>query len=287
MSLEQAYVLLLNNQHDDMSLEKYFIYSNLSKAGYIVQPHRRHINVNRGGNNNSNQRGWSKDITLADKCVWRCFYEDLKQPRKQPTSSQDISQEVDELYAKVKQNMKNIEDAIKSQRSLRLNDNGSSDESDNWQIAIDKVKTRRECSRKRKLESIPVPSTSKKISKSDLQPTDRFLDVLTYEQDVCSFRKIFDEIQVIQLDRSCDNVEGSNASDLEFDFDLYAAQPGFKQSDPGPPNFRILIFKSNKPPPTRKLIVKAFLKPTIPAPVLVFYVNELMRVSAFLYRISL
>lgn len=284
VSLEQAYALLLNNQHDDKSHEKYFIYSNLSKAGYIVQPHRRHIQVNRGYSN-SIPLNWSKVITPADKCVWRCLFEDLKQP----TSSKDISQETDELYLKVKQNMKNLEDAIKSQHTLGVIDIGLNDEPDNWQSAIDKVKARKDSSRKRKIEPNPPPppSTSKRISNLEYK-TDRFLDVLTYERDVCNFRKIFEEIQVIELDRThCDNTENSISSDLEFDFDLYLAQSGFKQSDPGAPNFRILIFKSNQQPPTRELIVKAFLRPTVPAPVLVFYINELMRVSAFLYRISL
>lgn len=272
MSLEQAYALLLTNQLDEKSHERYFIYSNLSKAGYIVQPHRQHIQVIQ-----KKSIGWAKNITPADKCVWRCLFEDLKQP----TSSQDVSQDDNELYLKVKQNMKNIADSIKGQRTVI--DSELNDEADNWQSAIVNVKSRKESSRKRKME----PSTSKKLSKLECT-TDKFLDVLTYEQDVCNFRKIFDEIQVIQLDRTyCHHSVDSIQSDLEFDFDLYLARNSFKQSDPGPPNFRILIFKSNKKPPTRELIVNAFLKPTVPAPVLVFYINELMRVSAFLYHISL
>lgn len=278
VSLEQAYALLLNNQqHDARANEKYFIYSNLSKAGYIVQPHRQHIQANQ---ENLIEFSPTKNIAPADKCVWRCLLEDLKQPT---SSGNDISQVDHELYLKVKQNMKNIEEAIKNQRSHDVNDNGEEEEADNWQNAIVKVKARRKSSRKRKSEA----STSKRLSELECT-TNRFLDVLTYEQDVCNFQKIFDDIQVIQLDRThCDNTDGSSDSDLEFDFDLYSARSNFKQCDPGPPNFRILIFKSHQQPPIRESIVKAFLKPTVPAPVLVFYINDLMRVSAFIYRISL
>lgn len=282
VSLEQAYALLLNNQHDDKSLEKYFIYSNLSKAGYNVQPHRKHLEPNQGICN-AIQLCWSREVSPADKCVWRCLFEDLKQS----TSSKDISQGDNELYLKVKQNMKNIEEAIKSQRPLEVNDSGLNDRPDSWQSAIVKVKARKESSRKRKTDSNSLPSTSKKLSKLE-STTGRFLDVLTYEQDVCNFRRIFEEIQVIQLEPpNFDNIEDSTTSELEFDFDLYLARPSFKQSDPGPPNFRILIFKSKNEPPKRELIVKTFLKPVVRVPVLVFYINELMRVSAFLYRISL
>lgn len=282
MSLEQAYALLLNNKDDSKSHEKYFIYSNLSKAGYNVQPHRKNIQLDEV-NIKSTQLNYTKDISMADKCVWRCLFENLNQP----TSSKDNNQGTDELYFQTKENMKIIENAIRNQSAVNVMDEGLTYVRGDWQIAIDKVKSRKDCSRKRKMEMYPLPSTSKKISKSHYT-TDRFLDVLTYEVDVCNFRAIFDEIQVIQLDQiHCDNVKVSSISDIEFDFDLYLSQPGFKQSDPGPPNFRILIYKSNEPPPTRETIVKAFLKPVVPAPVLVFYVNELMRVSAFLYRISL
>lgn len=282
MSLEQAYALLLNNKHDRSTHEKYFIYSNLSKAGYNVQLHRKHIQLDQG-NINSTQLNYTKDISMADKCVWRCLFEDLKQP----TSSKDNNQEADELYLKTKENMKNIENAIRNQRAVNVMDEGLIDVRGNWQIAIDKAKSRKDYSRKRKMEMYPLPSTSKKIPQSHYT-TDKFLDVLTYEEDVCNFQKIFDQIQVIQLEQiTCDDGEDSTISDVEFDFDLYLAQPSFKQSDPGPPNFRILIIKSNEQSPTRETIVKAYLKPAVRAPILVFYVNELMRVSAFLHRISL
>lgn len=281
VSLEQAYALLLNNRDDDKAHEKYFIFSNLSKAGYNVQPHRRYIQVSAGS---STQSWWSRDIATGDKCVWRCLLENLNQP----CSSNDVGQEADdEMYLKIQQNMKTIEESIKSQCSQSLGDL-SDDSADSWQSAIATVKGRRkESSRKRKIE----PSTSKKM-KSLERTTNHFLDVLTHEQDVCNFRKIFAEIQVIQLDRTqYDNTEEatieSDHIDVEFDFDLYLTRPNFKQSDPGVPNFRILIFKSNENAPTRELIVKAFRKPAVRAPVLVFYINELMRVSAFLYRISL
>ncbi|XP_037045176.1 uncharacterized protein LOC119080737 [Bradysia coprophila] len=275
VSLEQAYVLLLNNQHDDKSHEKYIIFSNLTKAGYIVQPHRGHIQESVGSS------CWSREITPADKCVWRCLLQNVEQP----SSREDMDQEYDDqLYLKIQQNMKTIEEAIKCQQSHSFVDLSSNNEADSWQNAITTVKGRNASKRKRKLQA----TTSKK--KTNLgHTTNHFLDVLTHERDVCNFRNIFDEIQVIQLDQThCDNnVDTTIESDVEFDFDLYLARPNFKQSDPGVPNFRILIFKSNEKPPTRNLIVKAFLKPTVRAPVLVFYINELMRVSAFLYRISL
>lgn len=241
-----------------------------------MQPHRQHVQASQG---NSIRLNWTKDITRADQCVWRCLFEDLNQP----TSSRDISHEDDDdLYGKVKQKMINCAEAIKSQHTTeaidhRLNNDGA----DNWQSAIVKAKARKESSRKRKMEP------SKKSSKVECT-TDRFLDVLTYEQDVCNFKKIFEEIQIIQLDRThCDNCTDSTNLDFKFDFDLYSPRHSFKQSDPGPPDFRILILKSDREPPTRELIVKAFLKPVVPTSVLVFYINELMRVSAFLYRISL
>lgn len=215
---------------------------------------------------------------MADKCVWQCLLEELKQP----TSSKDKNHE---LYLKTKENMKTIGDAIKSQSTVKVVEKGLNDESDSWQNVIVKVKT----SRKRKLESDSFPSTSRKMRHSEYTTaaTDRFLDVLTYEQDVCNFRTIFEEIQVIQLDQTlCNNIDESTC-DIEFDFDLYKPQSAFKQTDPGAPNFRILIFKSNEEPPTRESIVKAFLKPAVRAPVLVFFMNEFMRASAFLYRISL
>lgn len=280
VSLEQAYALLLNNQHDYMSHEKYFIYSSLSRAGYNVQPHRRHIQMSDGSSSQNSSFG---DITPADKCVWRWLFQSLKQP-----ILNEVIAEVndDQLYLKVEDNMKNIQEAIKSQHSHSLVDPSSNEEENTWQNAVASVKGRKKSTKKRKFQ----PTTSKKVTLG--RSTNDFLDVLTHEKDVCSFQKIFDEIQVIQLDRThCDNDSDekttTESSDVEFHFDLYLTRPNFKQSDPGVPNFRILIFKLSEKPPTRDFIVQALLKPTVRTPVLVFYVNEVMRVSAFLYRISL
>lgn len=276
MSLEQAYTLMLNNKNDRKTHEKYFIYSNLSKAGYIVQPHHDHI-----PNLDIPQFSNTKEISMADKCVWQCLYEKLKQT----TSSDDNNHQADELYAKIKQNMTLIGEAIRNQSisTVMKVDEGIDDELGNWKNVAVKT-TAKDCSRKRKIDWNAIPSTSKNIQRSEFT-TDRFLDVLTHEQDVVNFKTIFRDIQVIELESlSCENVDDIC---LEFDFDLYLPQSGFKQTNPGPPNYRILIFKSNEPPATRELICKSFLKPASPAPVLVFYVNEFMRINAFLYRISL
>lgn len=237
------------------------------KAGYILELFNKE-------NDKKQPIEYSKEIQLtpSDATAWQC----LKVLLNPDTSSVD---ENDELYQKTKQSMKELADKIKTPSVHFENEPSTSNTNDDWLLS-------NKIDMKRKLKDKCDTSKCKKF-KLDLNSefkAEPYLDILLDDPNVHKFSKIFSKIQTIQL-TEVDFSESSTQTNLNFQFDLYVANSNFKKSDPGQPNYRVIVLEDAVP--TRQSIVQLYLTQSFRAPILVIFVNDVKSMQAFLYKFTI
>lgn len=234
--------------------------------------------------------------TVTEECIWRCLFENLcTQPVQLPPNSNDS---LEEILVETKQSMLEIANVIKGQlcgdvdteniQPEALSDGYNSQEVDEiWQGKI---------TGKRKLsDAIEMSITNKKYKLTPKEPVHSnslsqpdadkfFLDVLL--PDITEeFQSIFKKMQVVQL-LPIDLRTTEDVEDLEFHFDLYAANTNYRKSEPGHPIYRICVVEAGQTLPSTLAIGRCYLRQSLRVPIMVIFMNDTMAMHSFIYKLS-
>lgn len=254
MSLEQAYCLLLGINH--LSAEAYFVYSNLTRAGYVVELH----DPSRSFDRLTDFKDAKEDTT--QKCVWTCLEQLLTRSDK-PLQSSD----------------------------MQLRETAAS-----MQTIADQIRNPSQQLRTEPLESNPIstwnarPSRKRPRSKSPPREhrAEPFMDILFEEpnEHLRLFRDTFAQLQVIQLSPLDLADSSDDLNQAEITFDLFAGNAEYRKSSPGPPSFRVVVCSKSQGVPTRQSIFRLYEKQAFRTPIMVALVNEMMGMQAYVYVMS-
>lgn len=281
MSIEQAYLLLMGEQHSP-KFQEYLVYSNFTRIGYILVKHQ-------------NKHFQNHKVNSEGDCVWAILEAEL-----QGDTVADYIKKT-KFYAKVKQDLDNIKNKIKNQSE-------SSDaqmESDSDLLFSKNVKR----SLKRKVtedNENEWMTTKRKCNYSRKGFQRSLIDFLKEEDEYKQFKEMFEKFDLVPLklnekrkeddketianyesDSSEESEEnGSEQSKYKINFDVYLHNEGFRKSSPHLPNFRVIILLAHQRFPTHAEIYLTHRQQLNPVPLLIVSVNDSKQMQAFLYYFS-
>lgn len=290
VSLQQAYELLLGK---NLSVSAYFVYAQLMRVGYNVEFHDSTFD---GKSILKSEQPMHREFsTITEECIWRCLFENLN---TQPVQQNSNSSHAD-IFIKTKQSMLEIADVIKGplsgvfdtdkiQPESLIDGYNSQDVDEMW---LGKITGKRKISdaiemsipkKKYKLTAkAPVPLSSSSQPDAD----SFFLDVLL--ADITEeFQSVFKKMQVIQL-MPIDLRTTEDVEDLEYDFDLYAANANYSKSEPGIPIYRIFVVEAGQTLPSTLAVGRCYLRQSLRVPIMVIFMNDTMAMHSFIYKVSL
>lgn len=245
-----------------LSPEEYFVYSQLMRAGYVVDLYDAHNSYNR-------LVGFCDEQLSEDqKNVWICL-------RQLLSKSDDPLHSPDPHLKETAESMHSIGDHIRNPPTNDSVENVHSDDQTAWTET--------------NASTIPTRKRKHDISPPLEHKAESFLDNLLDEPSVREFSSIFKQIQVIQLtpfDNNCSGKEKSNTESFKIVFDLFAGNADHRKSDPDPPTHRIVVCPKNRGVPTRQEMFQLYSSQSFRTPILVVFVNELMSMQAYVYVMS-
>lgn len=272
VSLQQAYCLLLGGV-DCMAAETYFVYSTLMRSGFVAELFDE-ANDRRPATKNHRFDGKNRSDKEAVRCIWKC-YELLESGKIAASGGKN------ELVRQTFESMVRIANRIRNQDGIVAEDDEEDD--DAWDTNIVAPKRKPQANQRR-------DSTNEYRAKP-------LLDALMLgdtSAGMTRFRNLFDDIQMIkitiapnELKKTTENSARTQPPPLRFDFDMFVASSKFRKSEPGWPDYRIIVRKSEDGPPCRRAIVQAFLRQQFRARILVVFVSGAMAMQAFGYEFSL
>lgn len=221
VSLERAYSLFLRKSTDasdcgKLSRAEYAVYSHFMREGYIVQAHCPE----------SPESGSSSVGTKSDKpnrpepdsqtqqCIWKYLFELLGQ-QQHATKHADVDSET---YEKVKRSMDNTISRFKSQDTMQ--DSGS---------------------RKRKHDD-EGESSSEGIHNPNQYFGSGRLNAFMIGDERTKFKRVFDEIDIIQLNANDPTESDPSNGTLNFSFDLWT-DGVFKKTEIPDPHYRMVVLR--------------------------------------------
>lgn len=266
--MEQAYSLFINDNNylssysntELLTIQEYLVYSHLMRAGYIIRKYdlindkNNYINIE---DNNRKPITYKNDIILSEseQNVWHYLHElndncnNNKQQINKIISNTKLYSENIRAFNEIKEYfqfpnlidkpiIKCDDEEDSKDKSFKFNEKcivkKKDDMDDDYEIPEKKLK----------LEDPSVLNVTKKQ-----QPLNQnYLDILLDEEDCLEFDNIFKKLQIIELKEmiTIDDETDSDAVESlpKFNFDLYSSNyNNFKKSQPGIPNYRIIILK--------------------------------------------
>lgn len=210
VSLERAYNLFLRKSTDSvacgkLSKEEYAVYSHFMRSGYTIQEHKPEDDST---NSNTSSRTDQTDTrSQTEQCIWNYLFELLGQ-QQHATKRSNIDSEI---YEKVKSSMNNTISGIKTQNTKQNT-----------------------VSQKRKHEDDDeMTSTTNQYFGTES------LNAFMLGDGQNKFRKVFDKIDIIQLNAK-DPEESDSSEMLNFSFDLWT-DGVYKKTENSEPNYRIVV----------------------------------------------
>lgn len=279
MSIEQAYLLLMGEQHSLKYLE-YFVYSNLTRVGYILVRHQ-------------NKHFQKHQINSEYDCVWAILDAELQEE----TVADYIKKTP--YYAKVKQKF----DLIKKKITQQMDGEDKKEEEMkvtkelNFQEKL-KPNLKRKATEHMQNEWLTAKRHCNYIVNNS---THSLVDFLKEEDEYKQFKEIFEKFDIVPLkqnEKKKGTEEESAESDTESDtdevkqndyvinFDVYLHNEGFRKSSPHLPNFRVIVLKREQKFPSHDEIYHTYRQQLNPVPLLIVSVNDSKQMQAFLYYFS-
>ncbi|XP_017864092.1 PREDICTED: uncharacterized protein LOC108614465 [Drosophila arizonae] len=259
VSIEQAYVLLLGEEASE-KYNNYFVYSALTRAGYIVVRHQE------------GYRTASSDVVTKDDCIWALLDASLS---NKPVP---LHIKVSQFYNATFERMVQLKQQIKNQCSEASTDEISINNEPNA-FKFD--------TRKRRAQSEPEEElASKRASTTGRSLIDALKDEASYRK----FQQTFEKLDIVRLqseDYHCD--VDSTIRTFKITFDLHLHNDGFRRSAPKTPTFSVIILQHDEPFPTHIEMLhcqRQQMRAEERAPLLVISVSESKHIQAFLYYIS-
>lgn len=282
VSLQQAYALLLGST---VTAEAYFVYSNLMRAGYVAELHdrandRHQPSAPAAPSNFRDARKAKQQSRQYTQCVWKCYA--LLQSNRLASVAADSK---DPMLKSIAAAMNAIADKIRSPVFEAFGvSNATSDDDDNevdngWNVqAVD-------------LKRNPKESPQKNAPTSKEYPAELFLDrnlIADQSPEMGRFQNVFRTIRTIEISSSYTQNRDRQTDEqgLRFDFDLFIATSSFRKSDPGQPDYRIVVRKSTDGVPSRRAILQTFLRQSHRARILVVFVSGAMSMQAYSYTFA-
>lgn len=266
----------------NVTAEAYFVYSNLMRAGYVAELHdpandQRWPSPPAVPANFRDAREAKRQSQRYTKCVWQCY--ELLQSDRLDSVAADSS---DELLKTTAVAMSAIADKIRNPADVTdIPSDDDVDEQDHgWNAqAVELKRKPKECAQKSKAP----------ISKE--YPAELFLDhILIADQspEMERFQNVFRTIRTVEISAShAPNRDRQTAETaLRFDFDLFIATSSFRKSDPGQPDYRIVVRRSTDGVPSRRTILQTFLRQSHRARILVVFVSGAMSMQAYSYTFA-
>lgn len=265
VSVEQAYVLLLGEAASE-KYNNYFVYSALTRAGYIVVKHRK------AAHKEAPAPILAAEATpvTSEACIWALLAEAV--------SHKPVPEHIkaSPYYDLALSRMSVLKQQIISQSTTATNDNVA-----NFQFDTRKRRAQSEPKQEEE-QTVPKRMCPTRISKS-------LVDQLKEEPTYTKFREIFQKLNIVQLARADhDNSSEPTQRSFNISFDLHLHNEGFRRSAPKMPYFSVIILPADEPFPTHSEMVRC-LQQQLPhgaAPLLVISVSESKQIQAFLYYIS-
>ncbi|KAI8120934.1 hypothetical protein FF38_13540 [Lucilia cuprina] len=285
MSIEQAYLLLMGEQHSP-KYNEYLVYSNLTRIGYILVKHQ-------------NKHFQTQQINNEADCVWAVLEAEL-----QNDTVADYVKKTP-YYAKVKHRFEAVKNKIKNQtkEDLEKEENDKlANTSTNMNFGL-KIKP----NLKRKAQAEECQNewlTAKRHCNYALKVFQRSLvDFLKEEDEYKQFKEIFEKFDLVPLkmnekkefEEEDKEDEDVTATELEceelkakypINFDVYLHNEGFRKSSPHLPNFRVIILQTEQKFPSHNEIFLTHRQQLNPVPLLIVSVNDSKQMQAFLYYFS-
>ena len=226
---------------------------------------------------------YKKELNSNEICVWKCLTDKLNR-RPAKVNVDDFNNIDNEQYIKIKQSMDLFADDIKMQR----NKNNMTADVTHWKT---RIVTKRKSDKDTNSRIEPKRfKSSVGISVPEEYKADKFLDILLHqESNVKNFQEIFEEIQIIKLTNSDRDSSSRIGQDdkLEFTFDLYLPVTNYKRTNPGVPNYRIVVINVEiQKCPTRQAICDLYFRQNFRSPIIVILVNQMKTFQAFIYGFS-
>lgn len=281
MSIEQAYLLLMGEQHSS-KYQEYFVYSNLTRVGYILVRHQnKHFPKHQI--NSEYDCVWAildaelQEETVADYIKKTPYYAKVKQKfdliKKKITTQMDGEQKlVEKIEITTTSNDLNFQEKLKPNFKRKATDNLQNE----WLTA------------KRHCNYIVNNSTHSLV------------DFLKDEDDYKKFKEIFEKFDIVPLKQNekkkgaeYDSEESDNEpesvvvqNNYHINFDVYLHNEGFRKSSPHLPNFRVIVLRTEQRFPTHDEIYHIYRQQLNAVPLLIVSVNDSKQMQAFLYYFS-
>lgn len=213
VSLERAYNLFIRKSTDSadcgkMTKEEYAVYSHFMRNGYTIQEYTPETK----GMNRASEK--PDPSSQTQQCIWSYLFELLGQ--QQHATKRSNVERTSETYERVKTSMDNIISEFRSPNAKQES-----------------------VPQKRKWED--SESTSEERHTENQYFGTESLNAFMIGDERKNFRKVFDQIDVIQLN-SGELTETDPSEMLHFSFDLWT-DVIYKKSDCLEPNYRIVVLR--------------------------------------------
>lgn len=268
VSVEQAYALLLGQAASE-KYNNYFVYSALTRAGYIVVKHRQAAHRDVPAPTLAAEASLRKTPVTSETCIWALLAEAV--------SHKPVPEHIkaSPYYDLALSRMLVLKQQIINQSTPATDDNIAN-------FIFDTRKRRAQSEPKEEEWSVPKRICPARTSQS-------LVDQLKEEPTYANFREIFQKLNIVQLARADhDNPSEPTLRSFNISFDLHLHNEGFRRSAPKTPYFSVIILPPDEPFPTHSEMVRC-LQQQLPhgaAPLLVISVSESKQIQAFLYYIS-
>lgn len=269
-----------------VTAEAYFVYSTLMRAGYVAELHD-------SANDRRPQQAATtvnfRDAKAAkleqqqfNNCVWQCYA--LLQTNQLATVAASCT---DEMLKSTALAMSACADRIRKPEAGDATSDATSEGDDDEEDVSDSGWNVQPVELKRKSKenaSIKAPANSKEY------PAELFLDrhlIADRSAEMVRFQNVFRTIRTINITHS-KQPSGSHCAELalRFDFDLFIATSSFRKSNPGQPDYRVIVRRSADGVPSRRAILQTFLRQSYRSRILVVFVSAAMTMQAYSYTFA-
>ncbi|KAG5682457.1 hypothetical protein PVAND_011808 [Polypedilum vanderplanki] len=238
ISLEQAYVLFFG-KNSTLTMEEYYVFSNLSRIGYGVMIHdseydrKKFLAINN-----------RKKVKKEDEMIWCVLLQKLNLPYKHEFVANER-----ELYLKTKVNLRKHFVAISGHS---YNDD---DEDDDKELYQDE------------------PPSKKLKSETNEVDSNNFIDILKTELQYISYEKFFQKFCYIKRKQFDKSLESSS---FKFNFDVFRPKTHFKRTEQLA-SYRIIVITYKDEFPTHSQLEILKRQQAYDVPIVIATVSENMK----------